>query len=529
MDKDSTLVQSLPTDTSKGTGLIPTFINVQRMDSKKNDSWEKIDEDDLKSPFERSKTPVKTTNEGESSTTDQFVEVDIPVKESSCEDQELYQSVIVHQLENEEAAQEDSCSQNKEVHSYANLEFGQAVGSTLVTPTLTSDPGSPKKPKKPMPIRRKNTSSEGDTGASHDSSLTSSLEGSYSKETSSSPKRKTNVPQKPLPPAKPPRQAVTPLSPDSNANQVSQSPDVEKERVLSSSMPMLDQLDNEGQSSCPGETSTQASKSTSNLQSLPQDSKSTTNFTPLPQASKSTFNLPKTKTNVPSLPQERKPRSRTTLNSNPDKKQPILPPSFKRSPLKESKSSDPSHSNAANSDRIELSNRGTMSTVVIHDPSSNKRKLSEPAVNNVNVGRPRVHTVTTAKPHASPTSPPPASDNTHKGRDELMRKLSLRRQRIEQQLGIHKPGSTSSPQRPNIDNIAETPSERNSTISTSSSHSEVVVAYSTRRAEDSYSSLSSNGTVHSNESGVVMRKHTEDDNLSKYGIIEDTNSGSYVI
>ena len=523
MDKDSTLVQSLPTNTS-----IPTFINVQRMDTKESDSWEKIDEDDLKSPFERAKTPVKTTIDNESSKPD---EMDITGKESSCERQELYQSVIVHPLENEDDTQDESCSQNEEeVHSYANIEFVQAVGSAVVQPTITSIPGSPKKPKKPMPIRRKNASSEGETGASQDSSLTSSLEGSYSKESGSSPKIKAKVPQKPLPPAKPSRQAATPLSPDSSANQITQSPDIEKERALSSSMPMLDQLDDEEQSSSAGnsndsvKSNTQVSKSITNLQSLTQVS---ANVPFLPHSSKSTSivpSLPKNKPNLPSLPQERKPRSRTTLDSNPDKKQPILPPSFKRLPLKESKSTDPSQPNVSNSRRIALSTRGTVSTVVLHDPISHEPTLSEPAAN---VGRPRVHTVNTAKPQASPITPPPANSTAPRGRDELMRKLSLRRQRIEQQLGIHKPGSALSPLRPNIGNIAETPSERNSTISTSSS--EVVVAYSTRRADESFSSLSSNGTVHSNESEVVMRKHTEDDNLSKYGIIEDTNSGSYVI
>ena len=80
----------------------------------------------------------------------------------------------------------------------------------------------------------------------------------------------------------------------------------------------------------------------------------------------------------------------------------------------------------------------------------------------------------------------------------------------------------------------DTSSERNSTISTSSS--EVVVAYRKLDESPSMTSLSSNGTSHSMDGGgsggALLRKPEDSSemkemNLAKYGIIEE--GGSYII
>ena len=139
-----------------------------------------------------------------------------------------------------------------------------------------------------------------------------------------------------------------------------------------------------------------------------------------------------------------------------------------------------------------------------------------------------------------------------KGREELMRKLSLRRLRIEEQLAatnrLASPTTTNSdltlkPESPaSADNSM---SERNSGLSTSSSLSEVVVSYHSRKGDregvgstsGSSNGLSSGGygvgealirnTVEEEDGeGVGERR---DDNLAKYGIIEDVSGGSYLI
>lgn len=96
--------------------------------------------------------------------------------------------------------------------------------------------------------------------------------------------------------------------------------------------------------------------------------------------------------------------------------------------------------------------------------------------------------------------------------EELMRKLSMRRMKIEQQIAsTSKPisGSTHS-------SLSADSSDKDSTCS---NHSELVCTY--RRIEDSPDSL---------ENSAALRK-TEDKegNLAKYGIIEDEDGGSYVI
>lgn len=91
-----------------------------------------------------------------------------------------------------------------------------------------------------------------------------------------------------------------------------------------------------------------------------------------------------------------------------------------------------------------------------------------------------------------------------------MRKLSVRRQKIDQQIAQNKPDSTSTTSVGTpLCVVAESPSERNST---SSSQSELVVSYSSKDSPDS------------TESSAVLRK-PEEGNLAKFGIIEDTAGG----
>lgn len=175
----------------------------------------------------------------------------------------------------------------------------------------------------------------------------------------------------------------------------------------------------------------------------------------------------------------------------------------------------------------------------------------------------------------------PSSSNSNE-QDELMKKLTLRRLKIDEQLGtITKPPSNAAPSSSSTTTVttrSNTPavqkhsppslspqtshrisaplsvksaatvsnssirsgdpsSERNSTISTSSS--EVIVAYRKLDESPSMTSLSSNGTSYSMDGGgsggPLLRKQDESNygneakemNLAKYGIIEE--GGSYII
>ena len=177
----------------------------------------------------------------------------------------------------------------------------------------------------------------------------------------------------------------------------------------------------------------------------------------------------------------------------------------------------------------------------------------------------------------------PSSSSSNNEQDELMKKLTLRRLKIDEQLGtVTKPSSNAAPSgsssttttatvttksntpavqkhsppslSPQMSHRISAPlsvksaatvsnssirsgdpsSERNSTISTSSS--EVIVAYRKLDESPSMTSLSSNGTSYSMDGsgsgGPLLRKPDENNygneaNLAKYGIIEE--GGSYVI
>ena len=194
-----------------------------------------------------------------------------------------------------------------------------------------------------------------------------------------------------------------------------------------------------------------------------------------------------------------KPRSYTT-SFNLSKKKPILPPApvGKRVPFKphlgkksaskvvEEAIDERSEMVLENSDELERSfekktGPGSGSSVKL---SSSK---------SFHMGSERGVTGTAVKParQSSPSS-------------ELMRKLSLRRQRLEQQLGttVPTPGSDSSSRR----------------TSTSSTQSEFVCSYNLKRSQEDEPS-----TVE------VELRSKEEATLAKYGIMEDIEGGSYEI
>ena len=406
-----------PEEPSDASNLIPTYINVERMDpNKQSDSF--VSDSMSVSPPEESEPAAPNKSDGH------------------------YELITIHQLEGEDVQQQkeeissSTTEQKEDVHFYANIELKEGVSKPK------SAPSSPKKPKKPMPMKRK----QGEGESRGTSSLSSSLEITNSSESNSSPPVRPKTPQKPLPPVKPQK----PLADDTSTVKEEKPPPLV-------STPKLNQL---------------IKKPVPEKLSKPKtpESKSTDRVT------------------------ERRSRSKTTIETGSEKKQPLLPP---LKPVKEAKTTD---SLPTTKESEPPSNAATASPVVHHSPL--KPKLSEPTRSKVMTGSAQV------------------DSSTHAAREELMRKLSQRRQRIEQQLGAHKV----TPCKPNIGNV-ETASERNSTISSSSS--EVVVSYSTRAEESS----PPNGAAKSggDTTGVAVRTKPENESLAKYGIIEDTEGGSFVV
>jgi len=158
-------------------------------------------------------------------------------------------------------------------------------------------------------------------------------------------------------------------------------------------------------------------------------------------------------------------------------------------------------------------------------------------------------------------------DASSKEQEELLRKLSVRRMRIEKQLASADTTTHVSGAKPPSDAATESSSDRTSGLSSSSSLSEVVVAYHTRRVDGSIgisgmtaaaasaaaTTVSAGSAVSSGVGGggggafsvidgpivgVGVIRHEGDEaegdipernNLAKYGIIEDESGGSYVI
>ena len=145
---------------------------------------------------------------------------------------------------------------------------------------------------------------------------------------------------------------------------------------------------------------------------------------------------------------------------------------------------------------------------------------------------------------------------TPKAREELMRKLSLRRLRIEEQIA----STDSIPDNSDAISIAPPVTEEEgvwsehhqSHLSSVSSHSEVVVAYHSKKQKEGGMGTNTPGpsTTQGENTGsyvvdgpsVILRKRGEEGEegeaggegskenpLAKYGILEDVDGGSYII
>lgn len=498
---------------------IPKFISVERREltEEEEEFDDLIDEEMLKPPPGKEKKV-----EGEYAEAMKIE--DPPQKKEMVDISARYEMATINvQPLSPVESQEKLKTDEEDKHPYANWDVAQ-VNSVAAKANATS-PKKTNVPKKPMPIQRKKTPVEDQpsepefkpstaTTASSTVSATPSVASSGVK----------NVPKKPLPPQKPRKLvAATPmLSPSQTA---------QKSKPYSSSISGGDRVNITEDSA--QQKSSERKISIGRMASPDRG----------PLSSKST----------PYLPDATKPRSHTTseLGSSSllDKKQPILPPASKV----RSKSPSPTSAVATASDDSALSSSKPLAKP--EELNRSKPFTSSSSQNSNSPKPPKLQKMTEVSPASGATKvtaatvlgggagkttvikKPVAPSNSQSGsggskENELMRKLSLRRQRIEQQTALLKPTTS-------VSKIAEVSSERNSTISTSSSHSEVVVAY--RRIEESSSltSLSSNSTgmnlqSDSGSSLVELRKQPtspekEGGNLAKYGIIEDVDGGSYVI
>lgn len=196
-----------------------------------------------------------------------------------------------------------------------------------------------------------------------------------------------------------------------------------------------------------------------------------------------------------------KPRSYTSFF----KKKPILPPAVggKRASLKaHSMMPGPIHERSEMLDSFELESS------LDQDLSKGTKHsdISSQLTSSLGQESSRGTTVSAKTPskHSSPSS-------------ELMRKLSQRRQKLEQQLvssSKHASGSTTS----------SGMGDSSRCTSTSSTQSELVCTYHTKRYQDE-SPVDSREVLAPN----VELRTKEDSNLAKYGIMEDVEGGSYVI
>ena len=203
-----------------------------------------------------------------------------------------------------------------------------------------------------------------------------------------------------------------------------------------------------------------------------------------------------------------KPRSYTTSHFLP-KKKPILPPvgtkhkSHAKMPaVNEIAGTIPEQRETLeNSGELERSfKRGSSKTA----PSSSSAQLGYSKSMHSSLGRDAI--APAAAKHTRLSSPS----------NELMRKLSLRRQKLEQQIvtpSKHTSGSTTASSATGGDSSSRC-------TSTSSTQSELVCSYNTKRSQED-SSL--------DESSLVEVRTGDEANLAKYGIMEDVEGGSFVI
>ena len=526
----------------------------------------------------------------------------------------------VHDVEDKTALLPPPSAAAPAYHNYANLEFIQVNNLLSQTSKQVSEDEStsPKGPKKPMPIQRKTKGSTPQSGGSE--------EGSGKATTNQESPVRNPLPKKPAPPVKPSYL----MNQDSDSLPVN-SPKVQAQQQQTSTP--------SSSSSLAAASLSGVSKPHPPIPALSKFLASATaaggggrgeerarDDSVVSTGSTSSGSLP---------PASMKPRSHTTMELHSatsstggggggEKKQPILPPATRyrsksRSPSPVVSPSETTPQNRSPQQQQPLTQQTTAKEkkfdedsttkesnkiVLAPAPALAKKPVLKPMVSEPGIGiknRPVVTTAMTVpalnranKPtHTSYGSKFPRplgggvgdranhtpSSNSNNEQDELMKKLTLRRLKIDEQLGaVNKssnaaPSSTpttvtksnspvfqkysppsTSPQTPHrvsaplglksaatVSNSSmrsgETSSERNSTISTSSS--EVIVAYRKLDESPSMTSLSSNGTSHSMDGsgsgGPLLRKpdegiygnETKEMNLAKYGIIEE--GGSYVI
>ena len=626
---------SVQTLTTPGSAGMATYINVEFMQKRAESSGSEIDEDILKPPGERARDtstsavmdpvedpspspppalPLQSSNMETAAALDSQDFAPTPF-DDPLPDLDATLTFTEHEIFSmydypsqmtdlgstavaEEDMKEEDDMEAGEVtptspayHNYANMEFFQVnnlLSQSKQAAVHGEEEGSSSKgPKKPMPIQRKTKSTASQFGLEEVSKST----------TRDSPVRNLGL-KKPAPPVKP----------SYLINQDSESP-------LSS--PKIQQQ----QGSTPPSSAANLSKPHPTIPALSKFLTSAATTTAYvgsggggrgeERASDDSVvgTDPSAAATVP--PASTKPRSHTTIeHSTVASKQPILPPATRyrsksRSPSPVvSPDTTPKHQPqtqlppAPTKEKKEESKEGnkivlTSVPLLVKKPAL-KPQVSEPVLGN----RTRPVVATASSTLNRPNKPiytsyggkfsrnmgggvgnranHAPSSNTSSDQDELMKKLTLRRLKIDEQLGavtkspnappfksnsptFQKHSSPSiSPQTPhrisaplghksalNVSSSstrsggADTPSERNSTISTSSS--EVIVSYRNLDESSSTTSLSSNGTSsHSMDGGVggngmFLRKpedggygnDTKETNLAKYGIIEE--GGSYVI
>ena len=588
---------SVKTLTVLGTG-VPTYINIELKPRKDESSDSEIDEDMLKPPGERVKpdpypvataTVVKDTPPPTEAV--KSVRIDPPTPFDDPPDMEYDDTLTEQEVQEKDDTNDEPLSpfaviENEDRertpphHNYANLEFAQVHNLLSQAPKAAApsedDPTSPKGPKKPMPIQRKYKS----TAIFSQAEVT---EETSSNPVSGSPVRNPVV-KKPAPPVKPPNllNQETDSTVDSSKFQRTVSPNY-------SAAPS-----GGGTKALPALSKFLAANSVTSEGRTKDDSMASTSVSTAPPPSST---KPRSYTTVEKLSSYSSSSSSATPTSPSEKKQPILPPAtrFKSrsrspSPAETPVSTQPpsqqvTKTRSATELKIDKVVVAPASTVAVKKAAL-KPQISEPGMarnrpsvttpatlNRANKGKPTYtayggkfpRTVvggasTTGNNHAP-------SSNANSGQDELMKKLTLRRQRIDEQLGVTTKSTTASytstktsspvprPSPPSLSpktphrvsaplghkspvsignssiRSGEISSERNSTISTSSS--DVVVTYRQLDESPSLTSLSSNGTAYSidggGSSGMVIRKAEDplETNLAKYGIIEE--GGSYVI
>ena len=636
-----TSVQTLTIPGSAGLGSAATYINVELMQRRPESSGSEIDEDILKPPGERARErspptvpvapvkepsppppplPLQSLNTETTAaaaydlmptpfddplpdldttltfTEELFNAYDNPSQSTLTTAAATSSATVTATTENGNNEEHDT-EKTLTHHNYANLEFIQ-VNNLLSQPKPPAvhsedESTSPKGPKKPMPIQRKNKSTTAQPGS----------EEVPNKANSESPVRNP-VPKKPAPPVKPSflmnQESESPLD----------SPKVQQQQTLT-----------------PSSSASNVSKPHPTLPALSKflaSASATAAGGGEGRARDDSVVSTGSSSSILS-PSSTKPRSHTTIEqhsavvstlSGGEKKQPILPPATRyksksRSPsprLSPDATTQPHNQQQPpppaqaqvppREKKPDEDSKDVNKIVLAPVPVLAKKPVLKAQVSEPGLGRNR-STTSTAAPALNRANKPTytsygskfprmvgggvgertnhtPSSNSNNEQDELMKKLTLRRLKIDEQLGVvtkssnaapftvtktNSPASTVqkcsppslSPQTPhrisaplgqksavNVSNSStrsgDTSSERNSTISTSSS--EVIVAYRRLDESPSMTSLSSNGTSHSMDgggSGALLRKQedsnysneTKESNLAKYGIIEE--GGSYVI